>query len=217
MFNVVTSSISGAYQELVGLVFSKGVEVKDERGSETLECLNVVTTIQSPIPYSPIPVPVYELVKPDFPTFWEGERLERYCKELIDKNRNGFIYTYGNRLRAWFDRIDQIQVSIDRLNNCSESRRAISVTWSPVDDTVKEEVPCLMLVDFKIRDNQLLTTALWRSHEIYGAWYPNIVGLTYLAQYVAKKTNTTVEEITVHSISAHIYSTDLEEAKKVIK
>jgi len=217
MLPVIADNIEKAYEELVRLVLENGVEVKDERGSETLECLNVVTTIQSPIPYFPVSVPIYMLVKPDFPTFWEGEKLQKYCEELLDKNRNGFIYTYGNRLRAWFDRIDQIQVSIDRLNNCRESRRAISVTWSPVDDTVKDEVPCLMLVDFKIRDNELLTTALWRSHDIFGAWYPNVVGLTYLAQYVAKKTGTYVGEITVHSISAHIYYTDIEEAKKVIE
>ena len=43
---------------------------------------------------------------------------------------------------------------------------------------------------------------------------PNVVGLTYLAQYVANEVGVNVAPITVHSISAHIYSTDFEDAEK---
>ena len=43
----------------------------------------------------------------------------------------------------------------------------------------------MMLVDFKIRDGKLNTTGLWRSHDIYGAWFPNAVGLSHLSKYVA--------------------------------
>lgn len=85
MFNVVTSSISGAYQELVGLVFSKGVEVKDERGSDTLECLNVVTTIKHPLPFSPVSVPIYNLIHPSFPTFGVMKGWRNIVKNLLVK------------------------------------------------------------------------------------------------------------------------------------
>ncbi len=210
-------NIEEAYLKLVRTVLKEGVMVKDERGSSTIEILNVITQIRHPIPSVPVSAPIYQLIHPGFKTFWTGERLGKYCEEFISNDRKGFIYTYGNRYRGWFDRIDQIHVAIDRLKNCKESRRAISVTWDPTHDTRNDEVPCMILVDFKIRDGKLHTTALWRSHDIYGAWFPNIVGLTYLAQYVSKNLGVKIGSITIHSISAHIYKNDLVNARNLIK
>lgn len=91
------------------------------------------------------------------------------------------------------------------------------VTWDPKIDTESDEVPCMILVDFKVRDGRLFTTALWRSHDIYGAWFPNAVGLAYLADHVASEVGVEVGHITIHSISAHIYEVNFKEAKEVIE
>jgi thymidylate synthase len=112
--------------------------------------------------------------------------------------------------------IDQINVAIDRLKNCPESRRAVSVTWDASKDTKVNEVPCLIIVDFKIRKGKLNTTALWRSHDIYGAFFPNVAGLTYLAQYVAENVGIDIGTVTVHSISAHVYEKDYQEACELV-
>ena len=82
-------------------------------------------------------------------------------------------------------------------------------------DTQNEEVPCMMLVDLKIRDGKLNITGLWRSHDIYGAWFPNAVGLTNLGQYAAGELSVQVGTLTIHSISAHIYEVNFEEADRV--
>lgn len=74
----------------------------------------------------------------------------------------------------------------------------------------------MILVDFKIRDDKLYTTALWRSHDIYGAWFPNAVGLSYLAQYVSERVDASIETITIHSISAHIYEVNFKEARELL-
>ena len=74
----------------------------------------------------------------------------------------------------------------------------------------------MILVDFKIRDGKLNTTALWRSHDIYGAWFPNAVGLTHLAKYAADKLNMDVGTVTIHSISAHIYEVNFDDAKQIL-
>jgi thymidylate synthase len=71
------------------------------------------------------------------------------------------------------------------------------------------------LVDFKIRDGKLNTTGLWRSHDIYGAWFPNAVGLSNLANYVAGEVGAEVGTLTIHSISAHIYEVNFKEAEAV--
>jgi len=200
----------------------EGIEIKDERGSLTKEILNVMVSIEKPLGKARADnfylnnltdklAGIKDIRVPEG-YFWSGEKLEIYSQQFISDDKQGFVYTYGNRLRAHFEGIDQIQEAINRLKNCTESRRAISVTWNPTVDTKTDEVPCMILVDFKIRDNKLYTTALWRSHDIYGAWFPNAVGLTYLAQYVAGEVGLSLGSITIHSISAHIYEVNFKEA-----
>jgi thymidylate synthase len=201
---IKTTTIKNGWEALVKRVMEKGAEIKDERGSLTLEIRNTVVNIKRPL----------ELEIPKG-YFWSGEKLEIYAEQFLSDDKQGFVYTYGNRLRGHFEGIDQIGEAIQRLKNCRESRRAISVTWDPTTDTKNEEVPCMILVDFKIRDGKLHTTGLWRSHDIYGAWFPNAVGLTHLAKYVAEEVGVEVGSLTIHSISAHIYQVNFEEALRV--
>ncbi len=201
---IKTTTIKKGWETLVKRVMQKGSEINDERGSLTLELRNTVVTMSQPL----------ELEIPDG-YFWSGEKLEIYAEQFLSDDKQGFVYTYGNRLRKHFDGIDQIGEAIRRLKNCKESRRAISVTWDPPTDTQSEEVPCMILVDFKIREGKLHTTGLWRSHDIYGAWFPNAVGLTHLSRYVAGEVGVEVGSLTIHSISAHIYQVNFEEALRV--
>ncbi len=197
-------TIKTGWESLVKRIMKDGVEITDERGSITKEILNTMVNIKNPMD-SESPKGY----------FWNGEKLDKYSEQFLSSDKQGFIYTYGNRLRAHFDGIDQIQEAIERLNNFRESRRAISITWDPTVDTKNNEVPCMMLVDFKIRDGKLHTTGLWRSHDIYGAWFPNAVGLSNLAKYVAGEVGSEIGMLTIHSISAHIYEVNFDEAERV--
>jgi len=197
-------TIKSGWETLVKRIMQKGAEIKDERGSLTLELRNTVVTVNRPL----------DLAIPDG-YFWSGEKLEIYAEQFLSDDKQGFVYTYGNRLRKHFEGIDQIGEAIKRLKSCKESRRAVSVTWDPPTDTKHEEVPCMILVDFKIREGKLHTTGLWRSHDIYGAWFPNAVGLTHLSKYVAEEVGVEVGTLTIHSISAHIYQVNFEEALRV--
>ncbi len=197
-------TIKTGWESLVKRIMNNGVEITDERGSVTKEILNTIVNVKNPL----------DTESPKG-YFWTGEKLDKYSKQFLSNDKQGFIYTYGNRLRAHFDGIDQIREAIERLNNFKESRRAISITWDPTVDTKNDEVPCMMLVDFKIRDGKLHTTGLWRSHDIYGAWYPNAVGLSNLAKYVAGEVGSEVGMLTIHSISAHIYEVNFKEAEGV--
>ncbi len=197
-------TIKKGWETLVKKIVSKGVELKDERGSVTKEILNTIVNVTDPS----------NTESPEG-YFWTGEKLDKYSEQFLSGDKQGFVYTYGNRLRAHFGGIDQIQEAIMRLNNFKESRRAISITWDPLVDTKNDEVPCMMLVDFKIRDGELHTTGLWRSHDIYGAWFPNAVGLSNLAKYVAEETGSKLGTLTIHSISAHIYEVNFKEAESI--
>jgi thymidylate synthase len=213
--------IADGWETLVRRIMQDGKEIKDERGSLTREILNIMVSIRNPLGKSMTDYYLGNMtgiknIRVPEGYFWSGEKLEKYSEQFLSKDQQGFVYTYGNRLRKHFHGIDQIQEAINRLRNCQESRRAISITWDPTLDSINDEVPCMILVDFKIRDGKLNTTGLWRSHDIYGAWLPNAVGLTNLALYAADELDMKVGTLTIHSISAHIYEVNFDDAKNIL-
>lgn len=219
-FQIEVNQIADGWETLVKKIMEEGKDINDERGSLTKEVLNTLVTIRNPLgkkrSKNNDENDMFEDIRIPTGYFWKGEKLKIYSEQFISDDKQGFVYTYGNRLRAHFEGIDQVQVAIDRLKNCTESRRSISVTWDPTTDTKVDEVPCMILVDLKIRGGKLYTTGLWRSHDIYGAWFPNAVGLTYLTKYAADQLGIEVGEVTIHSISAHIYEVNFDDAKKTL-
>lgn len=183
-------NIDDAHEYIINYVQESGDEVRDERGSIVHELRNLIVEILNPV----------EMVL--------NEPLALYGKQLISGENPGFIYTYGNRFREHFG-VDQIDYVVDKLNEDKNSRRAIMVTWDQRNDTQINEVPCLIMVSFQIRDNKLYVSAVWRSQDILNAWGSNLKGLSMLSQIVAKKLNVTMGTITVQSMNAHIYQTEV--------
>ena len=204
-----SKSIDEAYLKLVEYVLINGEIVHDERGTDTLECMNLVMHIKNPIkkPYAREKIPKG--------CVWNKDRLKEYSKQLLTPINHGFIYTYGERLRSNHN-VDQLNGVINRLKTCKNSRRATAVTWEADVDFIEEDVPCLILLDFKIRENKLHTTAVWRSHDIYGAYFPNLHGIASVMKYVADEVGVGYGGLITHSISAHIYEHDVKSAKRLI-
>lgn len=216
-------TIPEAWRRGLGLIWRGGEEITDERGTRTREILALEVVVEDPR-RDMIPVEWYS---------WNESRLEEYAEQLIGGNNPGFEYTYGERLRAWAlpapggggggagkvrddlgvaggldGPVDQIEHVVRRLRANPNSRRASAVTWIPPVDTEKEEVPCMMVDDFKIRQGRLHLTALFRSHDFAGAYPANLYGLTRLLEYVAERVGADPGSITTVSCSAHVYDHD---------
>ena len=216
-------TIPEAWRRGLGLIWRGGEEITDERGTRTREILALEVVVEDPR-RDMIPVEWYS---------WNESRLEEYAEQLISGNNPGFEYTYGERLRAWAlpapggggggagkvrddlgvaggpdGPVDQIEHVVRRLRANPNSRRASAVTWIPPVDTEKEEVPCMMVDDFKIRQGRLHLTALFRSHDFAGAYPANLYGLTRLLEYVAERVGADPGSITTVSCSAHVYDHD---------
>lgn len=216
-------TIPGAWRRGLALIWRDGEEITDERGTRTKEILALEVVVEDPR---------RDMVPDEYS--WNRPRLEDYAGQLISGDNPGFEYTYGERLRAWKlpdsrmgvacddvlsgdqdpgeedagGSIDQIEQIIRRLRASPNSRRASAVTWIPPVDTEKEEVPCMMVDDFKIRQGRLHLTALFRSHDFAGAYPANLYGLTRLLEYVAERVGAEPGSITTVSCSAHIYDHD---------
>ncbi len=220
---IKAETIPEAWRRGLGLIWRGGEEITDERGTRTREILALEVVVEDPRK---------EMIPEEYS--WNRPRLEDYASQLISGENPGFEYTYGERLRSWSlpcpgkergvrdDRggemgidgegaggaVDQIEYVVRRLRSNPNSRRASAVTWIPPVDTEKEEVPCMMVDDFKIRQGRLHLTALFRSHDFAGAYPANLYGLTRLLEYVAERAGAEPGSIATVSCSAHIYDHD---------
>jgi thymidylate synthase len=200
------NSISDAWYRGLNLIWNHGQEVMDERGSRIREYLNLMIVIQNPY---------IDRIPKDIS--WNEERLEEYAKQLITgENVQDFEYTYGQRLRNWNEEIDQIAYVIDKLKQNPTTRRATAVTWVPTIDTVVDEVPCMIIDDFKIRGGKVNLTTLFRSHDFAGAYPANLYGLSRLLEYVAGEVGVSPGMITTISASAHIYEHDWDMVEDIL-
>jgi len=151
---------------------------------------------------------------------WNEERLEEYARQLLSGNNPGFEYTYGERLRAWSlpgaPALDQIEQAVQRLRASPATRRATAVTWIPPVDACKDEVPCMIVDDFKLRDGRLHLSVFFRSHDFAGAYPANLYGLAKVLQYVSGQVGALPGSISTTSASAHIYEHDWDWVERML-
>ena len=194
-------TISDAWQRGLGYIWRQGEEITDERGTRIRELLALQVVVEEPY---------RQMIPPGYS--WNEERLEEYAGQLLSGDNPGFEYTYGQRLRAWslpgYPPIDQIDLAVSRLKASASSRRATAVTWIAPVDSAKEEVPCMIVDDFKLRDGRLHLAAFFRSHDFCGAYPANLYGLARLLQHVSEGVGAEPGSISTTSASAHIYEHD---------
>lgn len=194
-------SISDAWHRGLNLIWRQGEEIADERGTRIRELLSLQVVVEDPY---------QEMIPEEYS--WNEERLEEYAHQLQCGENPGFEYTYGERLRAWrlpgAVPLDQIDMAIQRLRKSPATRRATAVTWIPPVDLSRDEVPCMIVDDFKLRNGRLHLAIFFRSHDFAGAYPANLYGLARLLEYAAHEVGARPGSISTTSASAHIYEHD---------
>ena len=203
------ASISEAWQRGLSLIWRQGAEITDQRGTRIKEILSLQMVVEDPY---------RDMIPTGYS--WNEERLEEYARQLLSGDNPGFEYTYGERLRAWAlpdgVPLDQIEQAISRLRASSSTRRATAVTWIAPLDSAREEVPCMIVDDFKLRDGRLNLSIFFRSHDFAGAYPANLYGLARLLQYVAGEVGAEPGSISTTSASAHIYEHDWDWVERML-
>jgi thymidylate synthase len=194
-------TISDAWHRGLNLIWRQGEEIEDERGTRIKELLGLQVIVEDPY---------IEMIPREYS--WNEERLEEYALQLRTGENPGFEYTYGERLRSWgvagASPVDQIEQAICRLKASPSTRRATAVTLNPPLDTARDEIPCMIVDDFKLRDGRLNLQVFFRSHDFAGAYPANLYGLARLLQHVASQLHEAPGSISTTSASAHIYDHD---------
>ena len=132
----------------------------------------------------------------------KSDALYEYVKSFENSDDQGFVYTYPNRILAHFD-VDQFEVMKKRM--------------------LHEDIPCLQFLQCLVRNNELTIHCLFRSNDIFGAFYSNMFFITYIGIKMKEELNKELlgEKVNFggihyHSTSGHIYSNDMKAAKKLI-
>jgi thymidylate synthase len=202
-------SISDAWHRGLNLIWRNGQEIVDERGTKIREILSLQVVVENPY---------VEMIPKEYS--WNEERLEEYALQLLSADNPGFEYTYGERLRGWSvgsgQKVDQIEQAISRLKASPSTRRATAVTWIPPVDEIKDEVPCMIVDDFKLRDGCLNLSVFFRSHDFAGAYPANLYGLARVLEQVAKEVGARPGSISTTSASAHVYEHDWDYVEEML-
>ncbi|CCQ56933.1 MULTISPECIES: thymidylate synthase [Crocosphaera] len=162
------------------------------------------------------PSPNYLPIKREF--------INDYIGQILDDapQKEGVKYTYGQRLRSWFER-DQIKQAIDKLISDKDSSRVVMSLWDVKDYENNDSPPCLNHIWVRIVDDELSLTATFRSNDMFSAWPANAMGLRELQQHIIEEVNNKYQHnfqlgpLIIISQSAHIYSDCWEHADKVIE
>ncbi len=184
------NSIEDAWEQLVCLVNRFGILTI--KWKELLNTIVVIenTNIEIPIDYAAY---IY--------SFLHGIKIEESS------------YTYNKRMCKHFF-IDQITKIKEILSSKLDVRTVISL-WDPHIDLFKDHPPCLITINFRLRDNRLYITANFRSHDVYRAWKYNVYALYSLGKKIVEDTAIIFKSLCIISNSAHIYKESLGESEKI--
>ncbi len=144
------------------------------------------------------------------------EYMQQYTREY-DWKKQGFEYTYMERLTKYNERIDQLGVLKDRLKDGTVTRRAQAITWIPERDFATEHPPCLQRIWIRpLGEKRCEVHLSWRSRDAYGAWNSNICAIVdMLYREVLTPNNLKIVKLVDFCNSAHIYDYDWNAANKV--
>ncbi|MBN2150083.1 MAG: hypothetical protein JW839_01430 [Candidatus Lokiarchaeota archaeon] len=117
----------------------------------------------------------------------------------------GNAASYATRLRDYHGK-DQVAGVVERLRAKPETKSATITTLMPDEDT--SYVPCVSMLDFKLRDGTLILTATCRSLDFGKKALHNMAELADIGREVQASIKAARLSLHVHAISAHVYQKD---------
>ncbi|MFX0134619.1 MAG: thymidylate synthase [Candidatus Hodarchaeota archaeon] len=194
MHYIEDTSIKNTWKKAKELILNKGSEIFDE-DKELFEIIDLFLIINQPETSDQEKVIHDKDMKR---WMMENFREIKTIPELHDTK------SYGWRLYNFHGK-DQIEWVINRLKRKRTTKSATIVTTEPEDENY---IPCVSLLDFKIRNGELLLSVTCRSLDFSKKALYNLYSLSDIAHNVAKelKINSIILKVLV--ISAHIYKKD---------
>lgn len=121
------------------------------------------------------------------------EELREYRKTILsDSIPPESEYSYGNRLRAYWNGADTLKSIGKILKDNPEHNFAFTTLWDPSNDLIgKKASPCFTDAHFikNPEDGKLMLIAGFRAQDLISAWLPNMYGLRSIQEFVSERAN----------------------------
>jgi len=204
MKEIKCNSIGEAWIESCRYIFQKGKSMKDD-DQDIKELLHFVLTIKNP-----------RLSDDIIKKYGDKKMIDWMLSNFLEQKRvpklkNGL--SYGTRLFN-YDGKNQVEWIIKKLKEKPEAKSATIPMIMPNTDT--GYIPCVSVLDFKIRDNKLMLVAMCRAIDFGKKLYANLIALHKIQQIVSEKINVPVGELIAYVVSAHIYNEDYKTVEKIL-
>lgn len=132
--------------------------------------------------------------------------LKKFSKGVRMPNRQ---FTYGELLFE-LNGVDQVDWLVERIRAKKETKSASICLMRPGD--CNPQLPCLTTLDLKLRQEKLHLQFFFRSQNVFGRQYANLLALADLQEKISEKLQVTPGCMSGYIASAHIYAYDFKAA-----
>lgn len=201
-FSVTEKTLGECWLAAIGRVMECGSLAKDEDVS-IKEILGLSVRIEEPNDADDI---IYRFGNHGI----IDHTVEKFNKGTVMTNRP---FTYGDCIYNK-NGVDQFEWLIKRIEHKPETKSAtISLL---TEGNSHPNLPCLNLVDVKIRNNKVNLQFFFRSQNIVGRQYANFIALAKLQKKIADRLSMDTGIMAGYIASAHIYEYDFDYAKAIL-
>jgi thymidylate synthase len=193
---ITVNTIGEAWIEACRCIFKYGNPMKDD-DKDIKELLHLFVTIKRP-GQNDIIIEKYgdtSMIDWMMSNFLEQKRVPELKNSL----------SYGTRLFNYNGK-NQVLWAIEALRKKPEAKSVTIPMIMPNQDS--GYIPCVSMLDFKIRNNKLIMVAMCRSIDFGKKVYANMLALNRIQHKVAKEVNVSDGELIMYIVSAHIDNED---------
>jgi len=212
---IVADNALECWKLSLDFVRNKGSDFIDQNNKQCRQSLNLVTVVKRPEINVTEPIELLNSFKT-----WKYPKLDEISSVILSsKSSLDYSYSYGQRIFN-FDGINQINdYVIPLLKDHPTSRRAVVSLWNPFVDAslINKQVPGLIAIDFKIVNGSLCITGIIRSNDLLFGWPANVYQLFVLQDYVRKKLDLSFGDLSIVSISAHLFKDHFDVVDKILE
>lgn len=200
MITIEANSLGEAWIKAMRMIMNKGIDIKDDDQMLREICnfyMSIVSTDDNDL-----------ILK----KYADSKRVELMKKKYATCGLVGdYKVDYGSKV---FDNhgINQLEWAIKRIINKPETKSATFSLHEPGENML----PCLSLLDFKLRNDCINMTAVYRSQNTFWSMPGNMLALYQMQKDVARGVGCKVGKVELMVASAHIYHKDFASVQNIL-
>jgi len=203
MKEIKAKTIGEAWLGACRYIMEKGKPMKD--GEKNLkETINLLVSVKKPS-QNDVLIEKYgdkKMIEWMLSNFLEQKRVPELKNAL----------SYGTRLFNYNGK-NQVEWVINKLKKKPETKAA-TISMLMQDD--EDYIPCVSLLDFKIRNKKLNIFAMCRAIDFGKKVYANLLALNKIQEIVAKELKIKTGSLCMCNVSAHIYEENFDEVNNIL-